>query len=296
MNAKNSNSGHRILNTHYSYICVCLFIGKNKKLNRLFDIDDDKEEFNIPDGLDLELKCNPVQAYDLTLIKYTDDFQSFVDVSIIGILIYAATEIYAGFFHASASNEINLSMVWCSVIILYGVTALASIALNYLRSSDEASLLYIFASLSFILSLLIQLGDTKFFDFHLKDAFRNFTYTAHQLLDQVTSQIVGANSPADKNSDNIYSKLKHYSTNELLFTCFIAACSALIGALLFFPSFRLARLHFLCIKYSQESRFKVFLFYLNFLLPLFVSLCWFRPVNRTANAAIDENSQVMHID
>ena len=209
-------------------------------------------------------------AEHVTHIKYTDDFQSFVDISLIGLLIYATTEVDAVFFPATASNEVNLSVVWCSVIILYGISTLATIAKNYLRNSDEASLLYIFSSLSFALSLLIQLGDTKFFDFELKNAFHNLTTTTLTLIDQVTGG-AGLNEAVLSNS-------KTYSTNELLFTCSIATCSALIGALLFFPSFRLARLHFLCLKYGQESKFKKFLFYLNFLLPLLVSLCWFRPV------------------
>jgi hypothetical protein len=260
-----------------------------KQLSRLYEIDDEKPEFNIPEGLELELKMNPVHSADLALIKYTDDFQSFVDISCIGLLIYLITEVYTVYFPRTALAEINLSIVWCGVILLYGLGSLAAQAKNYLRSSDEASLLYIFASLSFVLSLLIQLGDTKIFDFQLKDAFRNFTQTTHELIDQVT------NSTSE--STNIYSKLKHVSTNELLFTCFIATCSAVMGALLFFPSFRLAKLHLLCLKYSADSKLHIFLFYVNFLLPLCVSLCWIRPnfgPAKSSNQTDDLNSTVSH--
>ena len=59
-------------------------------------------------------------------------------------------------------------MVWCAAIGVYGVSALAAIAMNYLRSGGaEASLMFIFASLSFVLSLVLQLGDGKFFDFQV---------------------------------------------------------------------------------------------------------------------------------
>ncbi len=134
----------------------------------MYEIDDAKDEFNLPEGLELELTMNPVHAADLPHIKYTDEFQSFVDISLIGLLIYTTTEVYVAFFPTSALNEVNLSMVWCSVIVLYGLSALASIAMNYLRSGGaEASLMYIFASLSFVLSLIIQLGDVKFFDFQV---------------------------------------------------------------------------------------------------------------------------------
>lgn len=130
---------------------------------------------------------HPVQHRDLSLIKYTDDFQSFVDISLIGLLIYALTEVYVACFPASAQHEVNLSMVWCSVLLLYGTTTLASIAKNYLRSSDEASLLYIFASLSFVLSLVCQLADGRLFNFQLKDAYRNVTATSLSLIDQMVN-------------------------------------------------------------------------------------------------------------
>lgn len=258
--------------------------GKNKKLNRLFEIDDDKEEFNIPEGATIELAMSPVLPHDLYYIKYTDDFQSFVDVSCIAILIYITTEIYMAFFRPV--DEINLSVVWCSMVILYGIASLSSIALNYLRTS-EASLLFVFASLSFILSMLVQLADTKFFDFNLKDAFRNLTTNAFDLIQANMDYRLDLTNDATQKSDSvtnkhsttsqkIYSQLKTYSTNDLLFTCFIATLSAFIGALLFFPAFRLARLHFLCLKYSAGSKSKRFIYYLSFLLPLMVSLCWFK--------------------
>ena len=224
---------------------------------------------------------SPVQPHDLYYIKYTDDFQSFVDISLIGIIIYVTTEIYIAFFRPT--EEVNLSVVWCAMIIMYGISALSSIAINYLRT-DEASLLYIFAGLSFILSLIVQLGDTKFFEFHLKDAFRNFTTTSLSLIQShIDSQTATASTSQSTTGEKstttqkIYSQIKTYSTNELLFTISIAVVSGFIGAILFFPSFRLARLHFLCLKYSQGSKLKKFAYYLNFLFPLLVSMCWFRP-------------------
>ncbi|CAF0868880.1 unnamed protein product [Brachionus calyciflorus] len=262
---------------------------KNKKLNRIFEIDDDKEEFNIPEGATVELSMSPVQPADLHYIKYTDDFQSFVDVSSIAIIIYLSTEIYIAFF--KPKDEINLSVVWCSMIILYGIGSLASIAKNYLRTS-EGALLFIFAGVSFILSLLIQLADTKFFDFQLKDAFRNVSSNIVNLIQTSMDQNVNVNSaklpPGTTTTQKIYSQLKTYTTNDLLFTCFIAFLSSIIGALLFFPSFRLARLHFLCLKYSQESKFKRLVYYLSFILPLLVSLCWVS-IGQNANVVSKAN-------
>ena len=147
----------------------------------MFEIDDDKEDFNIPEGCTVELSMSPVVPYDLNFIKYTDDFQTFVDLAVAAIGIYATTELYLS-VTGRASDEINLSVVWCLMALAYGLATLSSITVNYLRSASEASLLYVFAALSFIVSLLIQMADTRLFDFNLLDAFRNVSRTTFELI------------------------------------------------------------------------------------------------------------------
>lgn len=276
---------------------------KNKKLNKVFEIEDDKEEFNIPEGAIVDLSASKVQSYDLYYIKYADEFQSFVDISIIALLIYTTTEIYYSFF--KPTDEINLSVVWCTMALLYGVSNLGSLAINYLRT-EEASLLYVFTCLSFVLSLIVQLVDTRVFDFRLIDAFRNVSVNAANLIqahvnlglnitDSTIKQDIGQ-------ATSMYSQLKSFSTNDLFFTIFIALISGLIGGLLFFPSFRLARLHVLCIKASSDSRLKRFIYYSNFILPLAVSFCWMKvdtnrqiPIKPTENILFNEqNNDAAH--
>lgn len=124
---------------------------------------------------------SPVQAYDLNFIKYTDDFQTFVDLSLASIGIYLATEFYVSVV-APNSDEVNLSLVWCLMALVYGLGVLTNITLNYLRTTSEASLLYVFAALSFVLSFVAQMVDSRLFDFQLLDAFRNVSRTTRQLI------------------------------------------------------------------------------------------------------------------
>lgn len=267
---------------------------KNKKLNRLFEIDEKKEEFNIPAGAEIEVACSEVKTQDLYYIKYTDDLQSFIDISFIALFIYATTEVYVAF--VKPVDEVNLSIVWCGMAMCYGFLTLSSIAANYLRT-DEGSLLYIFAGLSFMISMLVQLGDTKFFDFNLKDAFHNVTLNTLNLLEAHIAHINGTDIPdtQTKTKQFIFSKIKTYSTNDILFSCFIALISGFIGAILFFPSFRLARLHFLCLKHSSESKLMKFVFYLNFLMPLAVSLCWIKSGQSHENVVLNASNETMNI-
>lgn len=263
--------------------------GKNKKLNRLFEIDEKKEEFNIPVGAEIDLACAEVQPHDLYYIKYTDDLQSFIDISFIALFIYASTEVYIAFVRPV--DEVNLSVVWCGMALAYGFVSLGSIAVNYLKS-DEGVLLYIFAALSFMFSLVIQLADTKFFDFQLKDAFRNVTSNTLNLFQAHIALTNGTDIP-DTTKQYFFTQLKTYSTNDILFTCFIATISGFIGAILFFPSFRLARLHFLCLKNSQSKYMRV-VFYLNFLLPLTVSLCWLRQGSSNSNSILNATNATLN--
>jgi hypothetical protein len=242
---------------------------------------------NLKEGAEITLSVSPVQPYDLYYIKYADDFQSFIDISMMALVIYATTEVYIAFF--KPSEEINLSVVWCTMALMYGISCLGSIALNYLRT-EEASLLYVFTCLSFILSLIIQLADTTLFDFNLKAAFKNVSTNTLNLFN-AQMELNSFNltdtskSTTTSSSNRLYSQLKTFSTNELLFTCFIALCSGLIGGLLFFPSFRLARLHFLCLKFSNDSKLKRFIYYVNFILPLVVSFCWIKMSNSKSKYA-----------
>lgn len=266
--------------------------GKTKKQSKLFDIDEKTEEFNIPIGAEVEVACSPVSTEELLYLKHSDDLMGFVDISCTALIIYFVTEIYVGF--VQPKDEVNLSVVWCLMALIYGCVTLGTIAYNYLFS-DEGILLYMCAGFSFVLALLVQLADTKFLDFQLKAAYQSITTHSLQLLHTHINQ-TNTTSYAGFDQQYFLSQLKIYSSSDILFTCFIALTSAFIGALLFFPSFRLARLHFLCLKYSNESRFMRAVYYINFLMPLLVALCWLKTsssldLSLANNATLDSNDK-----
>lgn len=246
--------------------------GKGKKQSKLFDIDEKTEEFNIPIGAEVEIACSPVVTEELMYLKHSDDLMGFVDISCTALIIYIVTEAYVIF--VQAKDEVNLSVVWCAMALVYGCVTLGTIAYNYLFS-DEGVLLYMCAGFSFVLSLLVQLADTKFLDFQLKAAYQSVATHSIQLLHTHLNQ-TNTTSYAGFDQQYFLSQLKIYSSSDILFTCFIALASSFIGALLFFPSFRLARLHFLCLKHSEESRLMRATYYINFLMPLLVALCWLK--------------------
>jgi hypothetical protein len=173
----------------------------------------------------------------------------------------------------------NLSVLWCFVILVYGLNSLLSLTFNYLYSS-EGSICLIFAGTSFVTSLLAQLADERIFDFGLKRAFVNFSTNIVQYMNS---------------SVNYQPNLTTYSQNEFMFSCFLALLSGLIGGMFFFPAFRLAKIHLLALKYSQ-SIVERFFIYINFILPLVISLCWFKSfTKRSISIEIDEESKLSQI-
>lgn len=198
------------------------------------------------------------------------------------LAIYFTTEVYYAYF--KPYDEINLSLLWCIVILFYAFITLSKITFNYIYS-DEGALCVIFAGLSFIASLLIQLGDTKIFDLNLKSAYVNLTTNFNTLIANISNQTSTFNhnqqfkQPIEVDLDQTKQNLARfntYSSNELMYSCLIALFSSYIGSLLAFPSLRLAKLHLLSIKYASDSLFKRVFLYINFFLPLIISICWFK--------------------
>ena len=239
----------------------------NKKRNNRYDANEEKTEFILPDSVSLEVGLAQVKEQDLIYIKFTDDFQSFIDVSLITLFIYASTEVYYALFQPT--NEINLSILWLGTILAYGLLTLTRITYNYMRT-DEGSLVVIFAGLSFIVSLLLQLADKKLFDLNLKAAYSNLTENFNELYENYTNLVL-REDVGQSQKQNI-----NYYNNQLLYSMLLALISGFIGALLVFPSLRLAKLHLLCLKSSLDSRVKTAALYVNFLFPLFISILWFK--------------------
>jgi hypothetical protein len=139
--------------------------------------------------------------------------------------------------------------------------------------TDEGSLVVIFSGLSFIVSLLLQLADKKLFDLNLKSAYSNLTENFNELYENYTNIVLN-----DDTKPNVSQKQNsiNYYNNQLLYSMLLALISGYIGALLVFPSLRLAKLHLLCLKNSLDSRVKTAALYINFLFPLFISILWFK--------------------
>lgn len=223
----------------------------------------DIEEFPIPIDTSIELKLIPIIHGDVIQVKYIDEFFSLVDFITGSLIIFILTEIYLyiiPFFRSNTEhlNEINLSLFWCAVSLLLALIVLTKFVREYLKV-DEGILCIIFGALSFLLALCFQYIDEKFFDFNLKETYGNRTIVYN-----------------DDNDEEINYVDRRFIYIVMLFA-FLNAYQSII---LFFPAFRFGQLQYLLLMKNKTNK-QIFVFILtliNFIIPIFTCLLWFKPI------------------
>lgn len=223
------------------------------------------EEFPIPIDTSIELKLIPLVHRDAIQVKYVDDFFSLVDFISGSIVVFLLTEIYLYVVPLVRHNtehlhEINLSLFWSLVSLLLALSVLTKFVREYLKV-DEGILCIIFGALSFLLALCLQYIDERFFHFNLKDTYGNRTIVY--------------------NDDN--DEESNYLDRRFIYLVMVLSIvNAFQSVILFFPAFRFGQLQYLFITKNQKKEGKqigVFLLTIvNFALPIFVCLLWFKPM------------------
>jgi len=66
-----------------------------------------------------QLECQPIQEQEIYQLRYFMEYQWLVNFSLYAALVYLSTEIYS--YYSSIENEINLSMLWCSIVIVFAL-------------------------------------------------------------------------------------------------------------------------------------------------------------------------------
>ena len=225
------------------------------------------EEFPIPTDTSIELKLIPILHRDVIQVKYIDEFCSLVDFITGSIMIFLLTEIYLYIIPMVRSNsehlnELNLSLFWCAVALLLALIVLTKFVREYLKV-DEGILCIIFGALSFLLALCFQYIDEKFFDFNLKETYGNRTIVYN-----------------DDNDEEMNYLDRRFIYIVMLFS-FLNAYQSII---LFFPAFRFGQLQYLLLMKNKNKQIFIFILtIINFILPIFTCLLWFKPIIQRVN-------------
>ncbi|KAG8182232.1 hypothetical protein JTE90_024165 [Oedothorax gibbosus] len=230
--------------------------GKNRKEDK------DESEFMVPKNLELQLDVAAVQPSDMIQLHYYSEYQWLLDFSICALIVYTITEVY--YYLIPAKDEVNLSVLWCMLVVGFAAKILLSLTALYFKGEEavgERSLCLTAGFLFFFLAMIVLIADENFLEFGLEPAYSSFNASAHSFL---MDQGLDSSGPASK----------------LMFKLSLAVWCGMIGSFFTFPGLRFARMHKDALKYCAERPFLKTLLHISFISPVFVVLMWVKPVTR----------------
>lgn len=233
--------------------------GKNKK-DRKYNGHIDNKPLTIPKDIDLQLETKCITEVDTLALHYFPEFQWLVDFTVAATLVYLITELY--YAVAQPSAEMNISVVWCLLVLAFVIKTLFSLTAHYfkLEEGGERSLCITFGFFFFVKAMAILIVTENYLEFGLETGFANFSESALQFLE---NQGLESQGPISK----------------LTFKLILALLCSLIGAFLTFPGLRLAQMHLDALNLTTAKVTQTLL-HINFLAPLIMVLLWVKPITK----------------
>ncbi|XP_068104005.1 transmembrane protein 161B isoform X1 [Hyperolius riggenbachi] len=233
--------------------------GKGKK-DRKYNGHIENKPLTIPKDIDLHLETKTVTEVDTLALHYFPEYQWLVDFTVAATMVYLITEAYYTF--VVPSQEMNISIVWCMLVLAFAIKVLFSLTTHYFRVEDggERSVCVTFGFFFFVKAMAILIVTDNYLEFGLETGFSNFSESAVMFMQK---QGLESQGPVSK----------------LTFKLFLAVLCSLIGAFLTFPGLRLAQMHLDALNQSKETLTQ-FLLHINFLSPLLMVLLWVKPLTK----------------
>uniref|UniRef100_A0A3Q2P426 Transmembrane protein 161B n=1 Tax=Fundulus heteroclitus TaxID=8078 RepID=A0A3Q2P426_FUNHE len=231
-----------------------------KRKDRKYNGHIDNKPLTVPKDIDLQLETKCITEVDTLALYYFPEFQWLVDFTVAATAVYLITELY--YSVAQPSGEMNISVVWCLLVLAFVIKILSSLTTHYfkLEEGGERSLCITFAFFFFVKAMVILIVTENYLEFGLETGFTNFSDSAQQFLEH---QGLESQGPISK----------------LTFKLILALLCSLIGAFLTFPGLRLAQMHLDALNLTT-AKFTQTLLYINFLSPLIMVLLWVKPITK----------------
>ncbi|XP_020639417.1 transmembrane protein 161B isoform X4 [Pogona vitticeps] len=160
------------------------------------------------------------------------------------------------------TQEMNISIVWCLLVLAFAVKILFSLTTHYFKVEEggERSVCVTFGFFFFVKAMAILIITENYLEFGLESGFSNFSESAVQFFEK---QGLESQGPVSK----------------LTFKLFLAILCSFIGAFLTFPGLRLAQMHLDALSLTTEKITQMLL-HINFLAPLLMVLLWVKPITK----------------
>ncbi|XP_075036715.1 transmembrane protein 161B [Mixophyes fleayi] len=233
--------------------------GKSKK-DRKYNGHIENKPLTVPKDIDLHLETKTVTEVDTLALHYFPEYQWLIDFTVAATVVYLITEAYYSLM--VPSQEMNISIVWCMLVLAFAIKVLFSLTTHYFKVEDggERSVCVTFGFFFFVKAMAILIVTENYLEFGLETGFSNFSESAVKFLKK---QGLESQGPVSK----------------LTFKLFLAVLCSLIGAFLTFPGLRLAQMHLDALNQTRETLTQ-FLLHINFLSPLLMVLLWVKPITK----------------
>ncbi|CAD6233919.1 GSCOCG00007396001-RA-CDS [Cotesia congregata] len=235
------------------------------------------QTFHVPRNLDITLENAQVTNLDIIHLKYYSDFQWLLDFSIYATITYVLTEVY--YYLYSIEGEINLSMLWCILVIGFSLYPFYSIIffrhynqrkilivlwVQYFKSNEntgERSTCIVMGIVYLLIALAVQIIDEKIIEIGLNKAYTSFNQSATKFLGEHGLSSTG---PA----------------SGIVLKFSLAVWCGLLGSLLTFPGLRMAQMHSDALIYHKQRKMLSLLANISFASPLLLVCLWIKPISR----------------
>uniref|UniRef100_A0A672G1L4 Transmembrane protein 161B n=1 Tax=Salarias fasciatus TaxID=181472 RepID=A0A672G1L4_SALFA len=220
-----------------------------KRKDRKYNGHIDSKPLTVPKDIDLQLETKSITEVDTLALHYFPEFQWLVDFTVAATVVYLITELY--YSVAQPSGEMNISVVWCLLVLAFVIKTLFSLTAHYfkLEEGGERSLCITFAFFFFVKAMAILIVTENYLEFGLE------TGISHSFL------------------------FHRGPISKLTFKLILALLCSLIGAFLTFPGLRLAQMHLDALNLTT-AKFTQTLLHINFLSPLIMVLLWVKPITK----------------
>uniref|UniRef100_A0A336LYD7 CSON005826 protein n=1 Tax=Culicoides sonorensis TaxID=179676 RepID=A0A336LYD7_CULSO len=218
--------------------------------------------FHVPRNLEVTLETAKITPFDVVHLRYFTEYQWLLDFSLYALIVYLISEIYH--FFIPLKDEVNLSMLWCLLVVFFAFKLLASLTIQYFKSDEsigECSTCIVTGLVFLLLAMMILIVPESKLEVGLDQAYYSFNESASAFLQTQGLQSTG---PASK----------------LIVKFTIAVTCAILGAFFTFPGLRMARMHYDSLKYCKDRFLIRLLLNISFALPFFLVLLWIKPISK----------------
>lgn len=230
--------------------------GKHMENGKIADV------FHVPRNLDITLESAKITTLDVVHLKYYTEYQWLLDFSVYATAVYILTEAYNYLY--PIKDEINLSMVWCSLVLGFAFKVLLSLWVQYFKGEEsigERSMCIVTGFAYLLLAMMILIVDESNLEIGLDKAYASFNHSASLFLD---NQGLSSTGPASK----------------IVVKFFLATWCGLIGSLFTFPGLRVSKMHWDTLSYYKDNKLLLLLTNISYASPLFLVCLWIKPISR----------------